>query len=67
MFKYAHENGCHWDEGTCTNAAYNEQLECLKYAHENGCHWNSKTCKYASQNGHLECLKYSHCSLEIII
>jgi hypothetical protein len=35
--KYAHENGCPWDEKTCSLAAENGQLECLKYAHENGC------------------------------
>ena len=38
--KYAHENGCPWDEWTCSMAAFNGHLECLKYAHENGCPWD---------------------------
>ena len=37
--KYAHENGCPWDEETCSEAAYGGHLECLKYAHEKGCPW----------------------------
>ena len=35
--KYAHENGCPWNEETCAIAAQNGHLECLKYAHDNGC------------------------------
>jgi len=35
--KFAHENGCPWDEDTCEIAAENGHIECLKYAHENGC------------------------------
>jgi hypothetical protein len=57
--KYAHENGCPWDEWTCWYAAENEQLECLKYARENGCHWDKRTCDSAAAKGHLECLKYA--------
>eukprot|EP01112_Ceratiomyxa_fruticulosa_P020712 TRINITY_DN7139_c0_g2_i2.p1 TRINITY_DN7139_c0_g2~~TRINITY_DN7139_c0_g2_i2.p1 ORF type:complete len:229 (+),score=43.94 TRINITY_DN7139_c0_g2_i2:249-935(+) len=30
--KYAHENGCDWDEATCSGAIRNGQKECLKYA-----------------------------------
>ena len=40
--KYAHENGCPWDEVTCSEAAENGHLECLKYAHENGCPWDEE-------------------------
>ena len=36
--KYAHENGCPWDEDTCSEATF----KCLKYAHENGCPGSSK-------------------------
>ena len=43
MFENTHEKGCPWDEGTCSKAAYNGQLECLKYLHENGCPWNKET------------------------
>ena len=35
--KYLHENGCPWNEGTCSFVALRGHLECLKYAHENGC------------------------------
>ena len=34
MLKYAHENGCPWNEGTCSKAAEGGHLEVLKYAHE---------------------------------
>ena len=42
--KYAHENGCPWNENTCAKAATNGHLDCLKYAHENGCPWDRNTC-----------------------
>ena len=58
--KYLHENGCPWDEKTCSNAAKNGHLECLKYARKNGCPWNEKTCSEAALKGHFECLKYAH-------
>jgi hypothetical protein len=58
--KYAHENGCPWDEKTCIYAAENENIECLKYAHKNGCQWNEYACSHAAENGQLECLKYLH-------
>ena len=35
MLKYAHENGCEWDNCVCFYAAKNNNLEMLKYAHEN--------------------------------
>ena len=35
--KYAHENGCPWNDPTCSNTALSGHSECLKYAHENGC------------------------------
>lgn len=37
FLKYAHENGCPWDEWTCNAAAGVGHLGCSKYAHENGC------------------------------
>jgi len=58
--KYLHENGCPWDEYTCSKAASGGHLECLKYAHENGCPWNKETCSGAAERDHLECLKYAH-------
>ncbi len=35
--RYAHENGCPWDEYTCRGAVENGRLDCLHYAYENGC------------------------------
>ena len=57
---YAHENGCSWNEYTCSSAAWHGHLDCLIYAYENGCPWNFRTCENAALNGHLECLKYAH-------
>jgi hypothetical protein len=58
--KYAHENGCFWDEVTCHCAARSGHLECLRYAHENGCEWDKDTCSGAAEYGHIECLRYAH-------
>ena len=60
FIKYAHENGCSWDEETCLMASENGHLECLKYMYENNCPWDKWTYIYAAKNGHLECLKYVH-------
>ena len=62
VLKWAHENGCPWDEGTCTWAASRGHLNVLKYAHENGCPWDERTCKYAAEGGHLDMLTYAHAS-----
>ena len=58
--QYAHENGCEWDEWTCTYAAKNGHLDCLVYAHDNGCRWDEWACIYAAEYGHLDCLEYAH-------
>ena len=58
--RYAHENGCRWNEETCRLASQNGHLDCLRYAHENGCPWNEDTTRLASHVGHLECLRYAH-------
>ena len=48
--RYAHENGCPWDENTtCMYAAEGEK--CLRYAHENGCPWDVYTCASAAGEG----------------
>ena len=60
LLQFLHENGCPWDESTCSGAAHYGHVGCLKYAHENGCPWNSFTCLCAATNGHLECLRYAH-------
>ena len=38
--KYAHKNGCPWDEWTPSRAALNGHIHCLVYAFENGCPYN---------------------------
>lgn len=58
--KYAHENGCDWDEWTIAFTAEYGHLDCMKYAHENGCEWDANTCLHAATHGHLDCLKYAH-------
>ena len=50
MLKYAHENGCPWDELTCEWAASNGHLDVLKYAHENGCPWDGVTWVTAAES-----------------
>jgi hypothetical protein len=57
--RYAHENGCEWNERTTSFAAENGHLDCLRYAYENGCKWNVFTTSGAAENGHLDCLKYA--------
>ena len=59
MLKYAHEDGCPWDEETCCYAVLGGHLNVLTYAHENGCPWDERTCCYAAEGGHLDVLKYA--------
>ena len=59
LLKYAHENGCPWNKGTCYHAAQEGHLDMLKYAHENGCPWHADTCKSATYGGYLDVLKYA--------
>ena len=47
VLKWARENGCPWDVGTCACAAEGGHLEVLKWARENGCPWNEGTCACA--------------------
>ena len=58
--RYAHENGCPWDEFTSANAALNGHLSCLAYAHERGCPWDACTPMHAAMFGNLSCLAYAH-------
>ena len=61
LLKYAHKNGYHWYEDTCSLAAVKGHLECLKYLHENGCLWYERSiCDITAANKQLECLKYLH-------
>ena len=49
--KYAHENGCPWDENTARYAALGGNLDCLKYVYENGCPWDVNTTACAASDG----------------
>lgn len=40
ILKQARENGCNWNEDTCTYASISKHLELLKWAYENGCEYN---------------------------
>ena len=52
--KWARENGCPWDEGTCTAAAWRGHLEILKWARENGAPWNEYARRFAASKGYVE-------------
>jgi hypothetical protein len=58
VLKWARENGCEWNDWTCTEAAYLGHLEVLKWAISNGCQISSTTLKYAKENGNLKILKW---------
>jgi hypothetical protein len=68
--KYAHENGCPWDEKTCDAATRWDNIECLIYAFENGCRWDDNTALLAVHYDKLECFKFickNGCNLDINI
>ena len=58
LLKYAHDNGCKWDEWTCAYAAEGGHLHVLIYAHDNGCRWNTLTREYAARGGHPHVLEW---------
>jgi len=43
MLKWAHQNGCPWNEKICCVAARHKRLDILLYAIENGCGENRLT------------------------
>ena len=38
--QWAHQNGCPWDEETCSIAAEEGHLEVLQWLRQNGCPWD---------------------------
>ena len=48
MLKYAHENGCPWDEKTCYWAIINENLNILEYIIAKGCKICKDSCSIAA-------------------
>jgi len=57
--KAARQNGCPWDEGTCTFAAEGGHLPVLQWARQNGCPWEEETCSGAAYGGHLSVLQWA--------
>ncbi len=58
ILKWARENGCEWDQRTCSEAARYGHFELLKWALENGCVWDDKMFLNAAEGGHLDMLKW---------
>jgi hypothetical protein len=59
MLKWAHRNGCPWNEDTCAMAAKHGHLAVLQYARENGCPWDENTITCAARSSHLEILQWA--------
>ena len=59
VLRWAREQGCHLDAGTCAAAAGNGHLTVLRWARHNGCAWSSSTCEAAARGGHLAVLKFA--------
>jgi len=57
--KYAHENGCQWNEGVLISAAKYGHLDILKYAHENGCELKDIVSCAAALSKNYDCLIYT--------
>ena len=51
VLQWARENGCPWNERTCTYAASGGQLEVLQRACANGCEWDGQTITWARIGG----------------
>ena len=59
ILRWAHENGCPWDEDTCAAAARCEDLAVLQWLRENGCPWDAETCWSAVDMGDVEVLRWA--------
>jgi hypothetical protein len=60
VLQWARENGCPWDDSTCTCAAQNGHLEVLQWARENGCAWDESKCvRAAARNSHVHVLQWA--------
>ena len=59
--KYAHENGCPWDEKTCSKCCQKWSPRVFEIrARKRMSLERIRLVLIAAQNGHLECLKYAH-------
>ena len=61
VLKYAHENGCPWNEETCAIAAEYGHLDILKYLHKNGCPWDGRTWSSAYEKPIKKWLRKNGC------
>lgn len=59
ILKWAHAQGCPWDERTCEEAAGQGHLEILQWARAQGCPWNKWVCAIAAKGGHLEIVQWA--------
>ena len=59
MLKWARQNGCSWNESTCSHAAIGGHLAVLQWARHNGCRWSAGTCTSAALTGHLAVLQWA--------
>ena len=60
VLEWARQNGCTWDEGTCTGAASRGHLAVLQWARHHGCTWDEDTCARAAGGGHLAVLQWAY-------
>jgi hypothetical protein len=44
LLQGARANGCEWDEGTCSEAAWGGHLQVLQWVRANGCDWDLDEC-----------------------
>ena len=59
--KYAHENGCPWDERIHAQMQHTMGIQiALNMLMKMAAHGIRYTCSSAAYNGHLDCLKYAH-------
>jgi hypothetical protein len=58
--QYAHEHGCPWEQGACSEAAKNGHLVCLQFLHEHGCPWDWETIMWACEHRHWACADYAY-------
>ena len=59
MLQWATQQGCPWDERTCSSAARGGHLAVLQWARQHGCPWDKMTCFVAARGGHLAVLQWA--------
>ena len=59
VLKWAREQHCSWNEGTCTWAVEDGHLDVLRWAREHGCPWTAETRDLAATKGYSDNLPLS--------